>query len=267
MNTPQPAFTAIVLAADRGPNDPVARAAGVPCKSLTPVDGTPLIFRVLGALAASREVEQRILCGPPKAILDQEPKLGALIASEDVKWFENQATPSLSALHVMQSVPEETPVLLTTGDHALLSPHVVDYFCGEAQRSGCDVVVALARHETVTAAYPETSRTAYRFKDGSYCSCNLFAFLTPQSRTVPSFWRQVEQQRKNPLRVINALGWITVIRYLIGSLTMAEALDRISHRLGIRAGIVVMPFPEAAIDVDSVSDWHFVEQITAQTSA
>jgi hypothetical protein len=54
---------------------------------------------------------------------------------------------------------------------------------------------------------------------------------------------------------------------LIGSLTLAEALDRISHRLGFRAGIVVMPFPEAAIDVDSVSDWHFVEQIAARTSA
>ncbi|MGD9192826.1 MAG: MobA-like NTP transferase domain containing protein, partial [Desulfobacterales bacterium] len=81
MDTPQPAFTAIVLAADRGPGDPVAKAAGVPCKSLTPVDGTPMIFRVLGALAASREVEQRILCGPPKAILKQEPKLGDLIAS------------------------------------------------------------------------------------------------------------------------------------------------------------------------------------------
>ncbi len=57
------------------------------------------------------------------------------------------------------------------------------------------------------------------------------------------------------------------MRYLIGSLTLADAVDRISHRLGFRAGIVVMPFPEAAIDVDTKSDWQFVEQIAAQTSA
>jgi GTP:adenosylcobinamide-phosphate guanylyltransferase len=267
MDTVQQFFTAVVLAADREAENPVAKAAGVRCKSLAPINGTPMIFRVLEALSSSGRVKDRLICGPPTTIMEQEPMLSEYIAAGKVDWMENQATPSLSALHVMQSVPEETPVLLTTSDHALLSPHVVDYFCGEAQRSGCDVVVALARHETVTAAYPETNRTAYRFKDGSYCSCNLFAFLTPQSRTVPSFWRRVEQHRKNPLRVINALGWITVIRYLIGSLTLAEALDRISHRLGFRAGIVVMPFPEAAIDVDSVSDWHFVEQIAAQTSA
>jgi len=124
----------------------------------------------------------------------------------------------------------------------------------------------VALHETVAAAYPETRRTAYRFKDGSYCSCNLFAFLTPRARQAPCFWRRVEQQRKNPLRVINELGWITVLRYLMGRLTFAEAMDRISQRLGFKVGLVTMPFPEAAIDVASVGDWHFVEQIATKTS-
>ena len=266
MDTVQQFFTAVVLAADREAENPVAKAAGVRCKSLAPINGTPMIFRVLEALSSSGRVKDRLICGPPATIMEQEPMLSEYIAAGKVDWMENQATPSLSALHVMQSVPEETPVLLTTSDHALLSPQIVDHFCSEAQRTGCDVVAAVALHETVAAAYPETSRTAYRFKDGSYCSCNLFAFLTPRARTAPSFWRRVEQQRKNPLRVINALGWITVMRYLIGSLTLAGALDRISHRLGVRAGIVVMPFPEAAIDVDSVSDWHFVEQIATKTS-
>jgi len=267
MDTVQQFFTAVVLAADREAENPVAKAAGVRCKSLAPINGKPMIFRVLEALSSSGRVKDRILCGPPKTIMEQEPELSQYVNSGKAGWMENQATPSLSALRAMQSVPEDKPVLLTTSDHALLSPRIVDYFCSEAQKSGCDVVAALARHETVAAAYPETSRTAYRFKDGSYCSCNLFAFLTPRARTAPSFWRRVEQQRKNPLRVINALGWMTVMRYLMGSLTLAEAMDRISHRLGFRAGIVVMPFPEAAIDVDSVSDWHFVEQIAAQTPA
>ena len=40
-------FTAIVLAGDRVPGDPVARAAGVPCKALAPVGGVPMVLRVL----------------------------------------------------------------------------------------------------------------------------------------------------------------------------------------------------------------------------
>jgi GTP:adenosylcobinamide-phosphate guanylyltransferase len=263
VNEPQPKFTAVVLAADRGPDDPVARAAGVRCKSLTPVGGTPMVLRVLEALAESKQIKARILCGPPQSIVDLEPDLNARISSGEIKWVENQQTPSTSAYHVLQSLPEQTPVLLTTADHALLSARIVDYFCTKAQATGCDVVAGVTRHEAVTKAYPHTRRTATRLQDGSYCGCNLFAFLTPRARLAADFWRQVESQRKKPLRVIRVLGVMAVLRYLLGQLSLAEALDRISQRLGFRAGAVVMPFPEAAIDVDSVRDWELVEEIVS----
>jgi GTP:adenosylcobinamide-phosphate guanylyltransferase len=228
---------------------------------MTPINGTPMVFRALDALSASSEVEARILCGPPQSILDMEPELGARIKSDNIRWIQNQETPSTSASHVFQSLPEQTPILLTTADHAMLSPRIVDYFCEKARTSGCDVVVGLARHEMVTRAYPQTQRTATRLQDGSYCGCNLFAFLTPCARRAADVWRQVETQRKNPLRVIRILGIIAVLRYLVGRISLAEALDRMSQRLGFRAGAVILPFAEAAIDVDSVNDWKLVEAI------
>ena len=164
----------------------------------------------------------------------------------------------------MQQLPEETPVLLTTSDHALLTPQIVDYFCSQALNSGCDVVAAVARHEEVTRFCPETHRTAYRFKDGAYCSCNLFAFLTPRARAAALFWRQVENQRKSPLRIIRTFGLISLIRYLLGGMTFATAVDRVSQRLGFKAGFVILPFPEAAIDVDSVRDWHVVRRLAGE---
>ena len=263
MTNSHPKFTAVVLAADRGPDDPVAKAAGVRCKSLTPVGGKPMVFRVLDALTASQVVNTYILCGPPKSVVDQEPDLRTLIASGRVQWFENQATPSSSAFHVLQTLPDESPVLLTTADHALLSARIVDFFCSEAQATGCDVVAGVARHEAVTAAYPQTRRTAIRLEDGAYCGCNLFAFLTPRARLAADFWRRVENQRKNPLRVIRVLGWSAILRYLMGRLSLNEALGRISRRLGFKAGAVVLPCPEAAIDVDSVGDWQLVENIVS----
>lgn len=263
MDNDQSFFSAIVLAADRETNNRVAKAAGVRCKSLAPVNGTPMIFRVLDALASSSKVGKKILSGPPKNILDQEPELTRYLDSCNVAWRENRATPSLSVCDVVKTLPQDRAILLTTSDHALLTPQIVDYFCCEAQSSGDDVVVALARHETVMDVYPKTSRTTYRFKDGAYCSCNLFAFLSPQARTVPSFWRRIEKHRKNPLRVISFLGWGTVFRYLKGKLTLDEAVERISLRLGCKVGIVIMPIPEAAIDVDSEEDWQLVQRIAA----
>jgi GTP:adenosylcobinamide-phosphate guanylyltransferase len=264
MHNSNQAFTALVLAADRGPDDPVAKAAGVPCKSLTPVGGIPMVFRVVNALDASEEVDAINLCGPPESIVNQTADLADLIASGKVKWYANQASPSSSAYHVLQRLPDEVPVLLTTADHALLSPRMVDYFCSEASATGCDVVAGVARHELVTQAHPQTRRTATRLRDGAYCGCNLFAFLTPRARLAADFWRQVESQRKKPLRVIRILGWVAVFRYLMGRLSLNEALDRISRRLGFKAGAVIMPFAQAAIDVDSVKDWELVEKIVAE---
>ncbi len=263
MTNSQPNFTAVVLAADRGPDDPVARAAAVRCKSLTPVGGRPLVFRVLDALDTSRTIDNSILSGPSKSIVDREPAIGKLISSGRVKWFENLSSPSTSAYHVLQSLPDKIPVLLTTADHALLNARIVDHFCSEAQMTGADVVAGVAHYELVTKAFPQTRRTATRLKDGAFCGCNLFAFLTPRARLAADFWRQVENQRKNPLRLIRVLGWIAVWRYITGQLSLAEALNRISGRLGFKAGVVVMPFPEAALDVDTVDDLRLIESIVS----
>jgi len=175
MHNSQHPFAAIVLAADRGPDDPVAKAAGVPCKSLTPIGGIPMVFRVVNALDASEEVDAINLCGPPESIVNQTPGLGDLIASGKVNWFKNQATPSTSAYQVLQSLPDEVPVILTTADHALLSARMVDHFCCQAKSTGCDVVIGIARLAEVVKAYPQTRRTATRLADGAYCGCNLFA--------------------------------------------------------------------------------------------
>jgi CTP:molybdopterin cytidylyltransferase MocA len=261
---PNSLYTAVVLAADRGPGDPVAGVAGVPCKSLVPVGKIPMVVRVLDALAAAKEIGTCILCGPAKSIVDGHQELNARISSGTIKWIQNQATPSTSTYHVLRSLPEDALVLVTTADHALLGTHIVDFFCSEARKTGCDIVAGLAMHETVVAAYPGTRRTATKLRDGAYCSCNLFAFLTPGAREVADFWRRIENQRKKPLRVISVLGWIAVLRYLIGRLSLGEAQERISRRLGLRAGAIVLPYPEAAIDVDTVSDWKFVQTLVAK---
>ena len=252
-------FTAVVLAADRGPGDPVARAAGSCCKALAPVAGTPMVQRVLGALHGSREVRDQLLCGPAESHMAEQHELRRWMADRAVQWAPPEATPSTSAFTVMARVSPRNPVLLTTADHALLNPTIVDHFCREARRSGCDALVGLARHALVAEAYPGVRRTVMRLQDDAYCGCNLFAFMTPAARQLADYWRRVERQRKKPLRVVGAVGWLAVLRYLLGRLTLSMALEHLSRRVGIELGAVLLPFPEAAVDVDTMSDWEFVE--------
>lgn len=260
-------FWAVVLAADRTSADPVALAAGVPCKALAPVGGRPMLLRVLDALSAAEEVGDCILCGPSADLLEGVPEIRERIGAGALRWLPHQATPSNSALSALHSLPADAPVLLTTADHALLSAPVVDYFCKKARRSGCDVVAGLASYAMTLARYPGMRRTKTRFRDGPYCGCNLYAFLTPESRTAADFWRRVEHQRKRPLKMIAELGWLTALRYVLGTLSLNGALRLVSKRMGVKAGAVVLPFAEAAVDVDSVNDWRFAQAIAAGTEA
>jgi GTP:adenosylcobinamide-phosphate guanylyltransferase len=255
-------FAAIVLAGDRTADDPVARAAGVPGKALALVGGRPMARRVLDALGASPSIGPRLLCGPRREVLEHDVGLAALVAARDVDWVLPEPSPSLSAAAALARVPPGTPVLLTTADHALLTPAIVEHFCAAAAAAGGDVVVGLAPAAEVTAAFPQSRRTILRFGDGGYCGCNLFAFLTPAGRGAVDYWRRVERERKRPLRLMaGALGWTAILSYATGRLTLKRALTRASRRLGLRAEAVLLPFPEAAVDVDSVEDLQLVRTI------
>lgn len=258
-------YSALVLAADRHSGDAVATATGVECKALAPVDGIPMAHRVIEALQASYSIEQITLVGPDRAMLRKDAKIEHLLTSNSLQWLENASSPSASAAYGLEKQPAQQPVLLTTADHALLSPAIVDYFLEQAHSSGCDFVVGVARLETVQARFPDTRRTATKLRGGPYCGCNLFAFMTERGRQLAPFWRKVEQERKRPWRVITgALGPVATLRYLLGRLTLEQALARLSHQLDIKIGAVVLPFAEAAVDVDSTADLRLVEKILAQ---
>ncbi|GKT09086.1 nucleotidyltransferase family protein [Desulforhabdus sp. TSK] len=254
-------FAAVVLAGDRGPEDPVAGAAGVDCKALVPVGGRPMILRVLHALEQASSIDARLVCGSSSRLRGREPELDGLIASGKVRWVENESSPSLSTRAACNALPQNEPVLVTTADHALLTPQMVDGFCLEAMASSCDVVAGLAHSDLVASAFPGSRRTVTRLRDGGYCGCNLFAFLTPRGRQAATFWRRVEEQRKHPLKIVKALGFGAILRYLLGRLTLQEGLARLSTLMGARAGVVWMPQPEAAVDVDKLEDWVLAEEI------
>ncbi len=257
----QEKFTAVVLAGDRNPHDPLSTSANVLSKALTPINGTPMVIRVLDSLSLARSIQSTILCGPEWSTISHDKTLSDWVMSEKVQWVQPQATPSLSAHHAMTSVSHNNPILLTTADHALLHPTLIDTFCDKALATDGDIAVGITRLDIVQTAFPNTRRTAVKLQDGDYCGCNLFAFLTPQGRTAAKFWRHVEHHRKNPIRVIGILGWRTMFQYLIGRLPLTQALTRLSHQVGLTIRAIELPFPEAALDVDTVSDWALVQDI------
>ena len=262
MNSRPPAqpFTAIVLAGDRGPDDPLVKATGAACKALVEIDGQPMVLRVLETLRNSSYIEQRILSGPRQEFLHTQVALTQQIDDQQLLWQPPQATPSTSASYALKDAPRQQPVLITTADHPLLTPEIVDHFCEHSLRQNLDVTVGLCEYPRIKQAFPGIRKTVLKFSDGEYCGCNLFAILTADARRMADIWRQVENERKNPLRIIRLLGWLSVMRYLTGTLSLTSALNALSEKLALRIGAVLLPYPEAAVDVDSVADQLIVQK-------
>jgi hypothetical protein len=153
------------------------------------------------------------------------------------------------------------PVLLTTADHALLTPEMIDYFCEEAARNGADFSAGLTRAEVILEAYPHSVRTFFKFGKDRVSGCNLFALINENGLRILEKWQYLEQSRKKPWRLVAAFGPLALIRFVLGTLSLNGVFRIVSDQLGFTAKPILLPFAEAAIDVDKPSDLELAEAI------
>lgn len=257
-------FAALVLAADRTGKDPITRHTGAACKAFAPVAGIPMIIRVLDTLAACESINQIILCGPPESLLHHCPELQQRIASGQVTWLANLDSPSRSAERGLSIVPDDTPVLITTADHALLTPAMVQEFLNASRTAAGDAMVGTVTEQAIAAAFPGAKRTIIRLRDGGYRGCNLYAFRS-RGRALVRFWQQAEDLRKNPVKLIaRVLGFKTVLSYCFGLLTLQQGVAAVSEKSGVAIQVLVLSDACAGIDVDKVADLQLAESLLSQ---
>lgn len=257
-------MTAVVLAGQRDGEDELAKYAGVDCKAFVEIDGKPMLLRVLETLLSSSWVGAVFLSGPDREKLKQQDEIDSRIRSGEVSWLPPRESPSASTYDALCRLPPEDRVLLTTADHPLLTESIVNEFCKQSVEQDADVVIGLAPYALVKDKFPTLKKTVLRFRHNELCGCNLFAFLTQESREAANFWRHLESQRKNPIRLIRFLGWLTVVKYFLNRLTLEDALAAFEGKLGLRVRAVMLTDGDAAVDVDSVSDYQLVRKRFSQ---
>src|SRR5262249_12731621 len=158
-----------------------------------------------------------------------------------------------SVRRALEGLPDGSALLVTTADHALLTVAMVEHFCA-AVPANVDVAVALASAPTHKRAYPEAFRPYSRVGGGGYSGCRPLLLPRTGAAKVAAFWSDMERHRKRPWRLVAAIGPLTLLRFLLGMLSLEAALRRLSHIVGASIWAVEMPFAEAAIDVDKPAD-------------
>ena len=255
-------MNALILAGSRGPDDPMAKAAGVSHKALLPVAGVPMLLRVVEAVRATPGMERIHVCIEDARVIEQVPELETLRRANSLEVVPAAGSPAASVAATLRRIDLARPLLVTTGDHPLLTPAILRRFI-ESAPADCDLAVALAPADVVAAAYPGAIRTFYRLGKRRFSGCNLFLVRSPRAAGVADFWRRMEAHRKRPLRLIWEIGPLVLLRVVLGLMDAEQAFAYLSRKTGAVIRPVELPVAEAAIDVDKPADLALVERIFA----
>ena len=259
-------MNALILAGSRGPDDPMAKAAGVSHKALLPVAGIPMLQRVVEAIRATHGIDRTYVCIEEPRVVSEVPGLAALQRAGFLEIVPAAESPAASVAAALGRIDLAQPLLVTTGDHPLLTPAILQRFLDAAPKD-CDLAVALAPGDVVAAAYPGAIRTFYRLGGRRFSGCNLFLVRSPKVAQVAGFWRRLEGYRKRPLRLIWEIGPFALIRVLLGSMNADQAFAYLSRRVGAVIRHVELPIADAAVDVDKPADLELVERIFADRTS
>jgi 2-phospho-L-lactate guanylyltransferase (CobY/MobA/RfbA family) len=220
-----------------------------------------MLVRVVRALRASSSVDRIAVSIDDRGAFEAIAELRELKAHGEISCHASLPSPSRSVQDALNDGALGDRVLVTTADHALMTPKIIDHFAACADQSDADLVVGVVAESVLRAAYPSTTRTYLRFRDGGYSGANLFAFRSQQALRAAEFWVKAEAFRKQPWRLARAFGPMTLLLFALRRLSLEEALERASHAIGCRIRAVPLPFAEAAIDVDRPSDLALVSEI------
>jgi CTP:molybdopterin cytidylyltransferase MocA len=253
------AWRVVILAASRGPNDPMAKAYGVQHKCGLPVAGKPMLRRVVDALLEAGLQK-------PFLVSIEDSQAAQTACGEHASAIEVVPPRSTAASSANQAIVKHAhfPVLVTTGDHALLTPDMINHAIKQAETSGADALAALATANVITREYPDTRRTYFNLGGTRVSGCNIFAITTAQGLKLVETWETIERDRKKPWRLVSRFGLKPLFFLILGRLTPDVAFKMISDKIGAKVAPIFMPYAEAAIDVDKPSDLELAEKILRQ---
>lgn len=249
-----------MLAGQRPAVDQFASLFGEKYKALIPVCGVPMVTHVIRTLSEIDAIGHIV-------VLAQEPEVltEAVAAGGTATIVPSMAGISQSILSVAGTDIAPWPVLLTTADHPLLTPDMVESFLDSA--TDCDVAVGMVERTVLLSHYPENKRTWLRFADGAWSGANLFALVNANARSALTLWAQAEQDRKKAWKLFLHFGPWLALRAITRTIGLAHAFGLAGKRLRLSAKLVPLDYPDAAIDVDKVSDHEMAERIMKARSA
>lgn len=252
--------TALIMAGKRsGVLDPLAERAGVAQKCVVPVNGVPMVARVVDAVSACPEVGAiRIIAHEPAEIAAQ-PNIAKLIEEGRLSFAEGKFNIVDSVFSGAEGA--DFPLMITTADNCLVTPEGYSEFITKCLAAEAGGAAGLARKEDVKAADPQGQSRFYEFRDGGFSNCNMYWLGSQKALSAAEIMREGGQFVKFPRRIIKAFGLMNLIRFRLGTGSKEKLFEQISKRFGVKLVPVELSDGHYAIDVDNERTFAVTEKI------
>ena len=156
-----------------------------------------------------------------------------------------------------------THLLFLTEDIPLITSTALESYIRSSLESGASLTYPIIPRSACEQRFPGAKRTYVRLKENTFTGGNAIFTTTSFLDNKGGLIRDVYNMRKHPLKLAGLLGWGTLARLLLGTLTL-PAIESVAGRiLGAPARAIITPHPELGFDVDKVDDLDIVEQALA----
>lgn len=219
-----------------------------------PIYGKPMVNYVIEALQSSARVAKVVVVGP-QDIAD--------VISDKVSLVEAGDSLTENIFRALGVLEKKNKVLLVTSDIPFIHPEAIDDFVSRCSELHGDIYYPLISREANQAVYPETVRTYFTLKEGSFTGGNVL--LASSEAISNSRWimDKLFLERKKPWRIIKMLGVLFVLKFISKQLTLRELEQRASEILGYAGILIISPYPEIGTDVDKPTDLQLAEKTIA----
>ena len=233
-------------------DEPFAKLVGTSEKALIEIDGRKILDSVLSALRESGVIRNIAVVGS-QAVQTLASKYDAAEVEPGQTGPDNIFR-GLDKLHEMNSNMDR--VLIVTCDLPFLTADIVRKYI-ELCPSTKDICVPVIEAAEFTQAYPNTTSTFVKTKDGTFTIGGMFLM---NARKLPKLRASIErifEKRKSKLGLAMLIGPTFVAKFLTHSLTIRDLERKIESMLGCTGAAVRGAPVELAYDIDYQDDYDY----------
>jgi GTP:adenosylcobinamide-phosphate guanylyltransferase len=215
-------------------------------KAMLDVAGQPMIQWVVQAISQSKNIDHIIISGINQTLSFTCPKPFTVLPNEGDMLANIQSAAKL----ILHENPSAEAVLVVASDIPAITTEMVDWMVDQINAFPADLYYNTISRTVMETKYPESRRTYVRLQDTEICGGDMNAINLRVFKNARPVWQDLIGSRKSPLKQASIIGLDLLIRVLLRRITLADAVELISRRLGIVGKAIVCPYAEVGMDVD-----------------